>query len=316
MEDIVVSIICNAFNHEPYIRDALEGFVHQKTNFPFEILVHDDASTDHTADIIREYEQKYPEIIKPIYETENQYSKKDGSLARIQYGRVKGKYIAMCEGDDYWTDPLKLQKQVDALEAHPKLDICATAAKIEKDGMISGQVSPSTVNIIFSTEQVIDGGGGFVATASLLYRREILDNPLPFFRLLWLDYSIQILGSLRGGMLYLVDQTCVYRIQTPGSWTNRTYHNIEAMNQFQKRLCDMLRCLDQDTSGKYHAVIEQKIGNQEFSGFYRNQDYKSMCLPEYRERLLQQPFKRRMLIYSGRYFPKTVKCILDFIGGR
>ncbi len=115
--DIMVSIVCDAYNHEKYIADALEGFVMQKTNFAFEILVHDDASTDRTAEIIRDYEKRYPNLIKPIYETENLYSKQDGSLERIQFGRVKGKYTAMCEGDDYWTDPLKLQKQFDAMES-------------------------------------------------------------------------------------------------------------------------------------------------------------------------------------------------------
>ena len=84
--DIKVSVICNAYNHETYIEDALEGFVMQKTTFPFEVLVHDDASTDRTAEIIREYERQYPQIIKPIYSTENQYSKGDGSVTRIQFG--------------------------------------------------------------------------------------------------------------------------------------------------------------------------------------------------------------------------------------
>ena len=85
----------------------------QKTDFPFEILIHDDASTDGTADIIREYEAKYPDIIKPIYQTENQYSKGIKVSQVYQFPRAKGKYIALCEGDDYWTDPYKLQKQVD-----------------------------------------------------------------------------------------------------------------------------------------------------------------------------------------------------------
>ena len=136
---VEVSVVCNAYNHEKYIRSALEGFAMQKTSFPFEVLVHDDASTDRTAEIIREYEIKYPDIIKPIYSTENQYSKNDGSLSQIQNGRVQGKYIALCEGDDYWTDPLKLQKQYDLLESHPEIDICATAAKTEKNGEIVHQ---------------------------------------------------------------------------------------------------------------------------------------------------------------------------------
>ena len=114
----LVSICCITYNHEPYIRQCLDGFMMQKTNFSFEVLIHDDASTDKTQDIIREYEAKYPDIIKPIYQKENQYSKGISVTKTFNYPRVKGKYIAMCDGDDYWIDPYKLQKQVDYLEAH------------------------------------------------------------------------------------------------------------------------------------------------------------------------------------------------------
>lgn len=117
---LMVTIQCITYNHEPYIRQALEGFVMQKTNFRFEAIVHDDASTDGTAAIIREYAERYPDIIKPIYETENQYSKGDGSLGRIMDAHTHGKYVAICEGDDYCTDPNKLQMQVDFLEANPE----------------------------------------------------------------------------------------------------------------------------------------------------------------------------------------------------
>lgn len=124
--EITVSIRCLVFNHEPYLRQCLDGFVMQKTNFRFEAIVHDDVSTDGSVAIIREYAEKYPDIIKPIYETENQYSKKDGSLNRIMYEACRGKYIAICEGDDYWTDPLKLQKQVEFLEANPTYGLVLT----------------------------------------------------------------------------------------------------------------------------------------------------------------------------------------------
>ena len=125
----LVAIKCLVYNHEPYLRDCLEGFVMQQTNFPFVAIVHDDASTDGSAAIIREYEEKYPNIIKPIYETENQYSKHDGSVGRIVDAAIDdtgAKYVAMCEGDDYWTDPLKLQKQVDFMEANPEYGLCYT----------------------------------------------------------------------------------------------------------------------------------------------------------------------------------------------
>ena len=125
----LVSVDCATYNHEPYIAQALDGFLMQKTNFPFEVIVHDDASTDHTAEIIREYEARFPKIIKPIYETDNQYSKHDGSLGRIMAAACKGKYIAFCEGDDYWTDGNKLQMQVDFLEGNPEYGMCYTMAR-------------------------------------------------------------------------------------------------------------------------------------------------------------------------------------------
>lgn len=114
---VMVSILCLVYNHEPYLRQCLDGFVMQKTNFKFEAIVHDDASTDGSAAIIREYAEKYPDIIKPIFETENQYSKHDGALTRIMNNHMRGKYIAFCEGDDYWIDESKLQNQVDILES-------------------------------------------------------------------------------------------------------------------------------------------------------------------------------------------------------
>jgi len=129
--DPLVSIRCMVYNHEPFLRQCLDGFVMQQTTFPFEAIVHDDASTDGSAAIIREYAEKYPDIIKPIYETENQYSKRDGSIARIMDVAMhpNSKYIALCEGDDYWTDPNKLQMQVDFLENHPDYTMCFHQAK-------------------------------------------------------------------------------------------------------------------------------------------------------------------------------------------
>lgn len=132
---LIVTIQCFTYNHENYIRQCLDGFVMQKTNFRFEAIVHDDASTDGTASIIHEYAEKYPDIIKPIYETENQYSKRDGSLTRIMDEHTHGKYIAICEGDDYWIDPLKLQMQVDYMEKNEKCVLTHTAFSYIEDGV-------------------------------------------------------------------------------------------------------------------------------------------------------------------------------------
>ena len=109
----LVSIVCDMYNHAPFVRDALDGFLAQKTSFPIEIIVHDDASTDGTADIIREYEQRHPDLFRCIYREQNIYQSDPKILEHYVFPLVRGKYVAICEGDDYWTSPDKLQTQID-----------------------------------------------------------------------------------------------------------------------------------------------------------------------------------------------------------
>ena len=217
---MTVSVICLAYNQAPYIRDALEGFVSQRTDFPFEVIVHDDASNDGTTGIIQEYATKYPDIIRPVYQTVNQYSQGAKIARDFLFPLIRGRYVAICEGDDYWTDPLKLSKQVAALEAHPEVDICAHRSLKIRDGKPCGYEGPGSRTRILPVEKVIFGGGGYVATSSLLCRREQYLQDTPMRRILFYDYTLQIQGSLRGGMLYLSDCMSVYRRGVAGSWTS------------------------------------------------------------------------------------------------
>lgn len=172
----LVSICCAAYNHEKYIRQALDSFLMQKTNFPIEVIIHDDASTDDTADIIREYQRKFPEIVKPVYQEENQYSKRIKVSATYIWPLAKGKYIAFCEGDDYWTDPLKLQRQVDFLEANPEYAICCHAAKcINDNGAEWDWFNPPEIKDYYTLEDYISYGRTFIPTASLVLRNLISD---------------------------------------------------------------------------------------------------------------------------------------------
>jgi glycosyltransferase involved in cell wall biosynthesis len=172
---IVVSIVSLAYNHAKYIRQCLDGFIMQKTNFAFEVLIHDDASTDGTADIIREYELKYPNIIKPIYQTENQYQKGVAIGATYLYPRVQGKYIAECEGDDYWTDPLKLQRQVDFLETHSDYSMTTeNATRLYLHTHKSEPFSKRPTGDIQMEELILTRQ---FATASVLYRMESMHLP-------------------------------------------------------------------------------------------------------------------------------------------
>lgn len=177
----LLAIRCLTYNHEHYIRQCLEGFIIQKTTFPFIAIVHDDASTDKTAEIIEEYALKYPDIIKPILEKENQYSKHDGSLGRILNNAIPEsvKYIAMCEGDDYWTDPLKLQIQVDFLENHPDYGLVHTdfCVKIESKNKYFHHGSKfygykfSNGDIFYELFQ-----GCFIKTLTVCYRNSLLPD--------------------------------------------------------------------------------------------------------------------------------------------
>lgn len=172
----LVTIRCCTYNHEPFIRQCLDGFVMQKTNFRFEAIVHDDASTDGTVKIIREYARKYPDIIKPIYEIENQYSKDDGSVERIMDAHTHGKYVAICEGDDYWTDPYKLQKQVDFLESHSNHVMCSHRFNqyMQDKNLLEEEKDLTFQGADYDLKNLI-GGKWLTQTLTVMYRRSALD---------------------------------------------------------------------------------------------------------------------------------------------
>ena len=122
----LVSICCTAYNHEKYLAQTLESFLSQRCDFAYEILIHDDVSTDRTAEIIREYAARYPHIIRPMFQTQNQYSRGVPINETFNFPRARGKYIALCEGDDYWCDPDKLQRQIAHMESDPGCTFCFT----------------------------------------------------------------------------------------------------------------------------------------------------------------------------------------------
>ena len=140
MEDdkILVSVCVLSYNHVKTIKRCLNSIVNQNVNFKFEVLIHDDNSTDGTINIIREFENSYPSVIRPVYEKENQYYKNNNAGrmdAVFNVPRAKGKYIAFCEGDDYWTDPQKLQIEYDYMEKHPECKFVQDNV-LKKDAMM------------------------------------------------------------------------------------------------------------------------------------------------------------------------------------
>lgn len=276
----LVTIRCITYNHEPYIRQCLEGFVMQKTTFPFEAIVHDDASTDGTAAIIREYAEKYPNIIKPIYETENQYSKHDGSLSRIMNAHIRGKYVAICEGDDYWIDPLKLQKQVDFLESHPDYSICFHSALLKWE---KGEYPDSIFYRVKEREYY--GTEIFkrwiVATASVVFRKSVLDSNiyekvLHEKRFIYGDNPLFLCAAKLGRIYGMKEVMSVYRKHEGGAVffhdikreLKTNIHDIAvyevfgeeykrvAMNKICKRNIYNYLILNENGRGKYRYLLQ------------------------------------------------------------
>lgn len=235
-KDILVTIQCLTYNHEPFIRQCLEGFVMQATNFRFEAIVHDDASTDRTAAIIKEYADKYPDIIKPIFEVENQYSKHDGTIGRSIRENTHGKYIAMCEGDDYWTDPYKLQKQVDFLESHPNYVMCSHRFNqyIQDKNLLEEEKDLTFQGADYDLKNLI-GGKWLTQTLTVMYRRDALDLHRYESYSMSLD-MILFYELLRNGKGYCFpDVMAVYRLHRGGVWS-KVSMNQQRLIEFRARL--------------------------------------------------------------------------------
>ncbi|MEN6419225.1 MAG: glycosyltransferase family A protein, partial [Clostridiaceae bacterium] len=171
----LVTVILPTHNHAPFIAHAIESVLMQQTSYPFDILLHDDASTDGTADICRQYAAKYPEKITLIAQTVNQYTIDRRIQSHILIPRVKAKYTAILDGDDYWVDPNKLQRQLDYLESHPDCTLCIGAADLVdvKDRVI-GRGAPYDESRIVDPADMIRGGGGFTATNTIVMPTQLL----------------------------------------------------------------------------------------------------------------------------------------------
>lgn len=240
----VVSICCITYNHELFIEDALEGFLIQNTNFPIEILIHDDASKDRTANIIRKYERLYPRIIKPIYQTENQYQKGKKINIEFNFPRAQGELIALCEGDDYWLDTNKIQTQADIHRRFMNISLSCHKA-LEKN------LSKSTENMVFKlnggdqflkSEDIITKKNGYVPTASMMITTKYLWELIDFFKSVNPpvgDYFIQMFMAFHDDVYYVSSLTSIYRKNVPGSWSE---NQLQKEMQIKHRL-DMIDAL-------------------------------------------------------------------------
>lgn len=261
----VVSVRCTVYNHAKYLRQCLDGFIMQETTFPFEVIVHDDASTDNSASIIREYANKYPYIIKPIFQTENQYSKHDGSISKHLRAATSpfAKYFAICEGDDYWIDPLKLQKQVDFLENNPQYGLTFGKVKqyVQDKGIFKNKYfgkDVSSVEALFISNTI--------PTPTILLRRDLLENyNQEIENKEWLagDYPLWLYISMYSKLHFFNEVFAVYRILS-----NSASHStdIEKRERFIKSIYEM-KCFFND---KYSIINSDKFSDLLYIPLFNN----------------------------------------------
>ena len=272
-EKIVVSVVCTTYNHEKYIVQALDSFLMQKTSFPFEIIVHDDCSTDSTIDILGEYERFFPHIVKIIREQENQYSKPNGSniIKKIILENCTGEYRAICEGDDYWTDPLKLQKQYDALKNNPEISVCVCKTKILENRPNNGNDnSIPSMNFCVKKNQVITGDelAGIVFgderypfhTSGYFYTKEFhefsgLDDLKKFTEG---DEILLKAAICFNGVYYCNEIMSCYRWLSSGGWTERFFRMTEEekYNHAKRQVISNIK-FNKITEKKYSELIHK-----------------------------------------------------------
>lgn len=317
-QQVMVSICCLAYNHEQYIRSALESFVTQKTNFAFEVLIHDDASTDGTAAIIREYEEKYPELVRPIYQTENQYSKGISVSGTYQYPRARGKYLAICEGDDYWIDVNKLQHQVDFLEAHPEYSLCVHNTL--EHNCIDGTerwFNPLKEEKDLSLISIMECGGAQFHTSSMMFKRELaLQFPDYCSKYGFGDYPKSIFLALNGKVRYFPEVMSVYRLMTAGSWTDQNEGSGFSREKAVKRteaLKAILDAVDESSNGIYHEDILRIKRSHDFSLAVRCGDYK-YAMRNYPDLFRKYPLKTKLSLLYRAYLPGVRRTVRKIMG--
>lgn len=214
----LVSISCFSYNHEAFLEECLDGFIMQNTDFKFEVLIHDDASTDKSGEIIRSRAKNNTDVIKPLIQSENLFPKIGQEILKFNFNRAKGKYIAMCEGDDYWTDPQKLNKQVAFLEAHPEYSLCFHSVGIlTEDGRLTPEVPAE--NRDYAIEELLLTK--VAHTASFVFRKEIIDTPqfrelMDDKRIFAGDIALALYLAEQGKVYGMSDNMAVYRVHSGG----------------------------------------------------------------------------------------------------
>lgn len=284
-DEITVSIICLCFNHAKYLARCLDSLLVQKVDFNVEILIHDDASTDGSIEILNQYQQKYPNIVVPVFEKENQYSKGVNIENAILSKLVRGKYVAICECDDYWSDPFKLVTQVRLFEANPDCHFVTHRVKRESiDGIRLGYVPyehfktgcyPRTVTTALVFEEYR------FHTTSYMFKGEEYKKycaNLPYFakEMNVGDYALQLYFSNLGDTIYIDKEMSVHVHDVPGSWTAKTHADDDFQKSHREKMEKCYNLFDEFTNFEFHHALLKRLATSEMHELYKNKEYEKI----------------------------------------
>jgi len=312
----LVTVIIPTHDHAPFLSRAIDSVLAQQTTFPFDILLHDDASTDGTADIAKDYAARYPEQIRLIAQTVNQYQTDKKIQTHILYPRITAKYTAICDGDDLWTHEHKLQLQVDYLENHPDCTLCICGAdKIDVGGRVIGAAAPYDEDCVVRLEDMIRAGGEFCSSNTIVAPTKLLNSQPDYCELTEVeDIPVHMWCAVNGYAWYMSKHMAAYRYAVPGSWSVRqNAARQETQVQTIRGVIGLLQGFDAYTKGTYHASFADAILYQEFKIKCVEHDLKALRRPPYRSFYRELSGKRRIRLWLERYFPALTRRTIALI---
>ena len=265
--EVLVSVLCTIYNNEKHIAQTLNSILSQEVNFKYEIIVHDDASTDGTTAIIKEYAKRYPEIVRTKIQEQNVYSKGIDIFREIMWPMIRGKYIAFCEGDDYWTDTRKLQKQVELLENNIDFSVCVHNTVVFNSLTYERRLlnCNETEAGIMSVDRLLEWIElPCFHISSAVFRKESIDIKSPLYEKVNLfgDWTISLQSAMRGKVFYFPEPLSLYRKYVKNSWTTRN-RSKEKEIEVRKQAIALYHEFDKQTSLMYHRKVKTCIIKQQ-----------------------------------------------------
>lgn len=305
-----VSVLCTAYNHEQYVAQALESFVSQETSFPFEVLVTDDASKDRTPEIIAEYAAKYPGVIRYFHQEENLFSHGINIFPALLFKEARGEYYAWCEGDDYWIDSKKLQRQIDFLDSHPEYSGCVHNSYYEFCGSDRPNelLVPASQDRDIGFETIIQGLHKSFHTSSIVVRASVINPPPDFYDTAFshgfTDYAIGLQMALSGKIRFLDTPMSVYRrTSNDESWSSGYCGNYDKLTGFVAGEIDMMQVLLPHLDEEQKRLTEEEILKREYELLYLRGKVDEMVKPPYDRLYKQEPLRFRFNTTLKRLFP-------------